>query len=234
MWLLFAAMGFVGGQIIAAVFVAVSAAVAGKLGSLSAITRLLGLWAGFLGAAWLASGVKGTRSLSRDVGLRFRWVDLVGVPIGVGGQILVALMYIPIAQHVHDFNQRFNAPSQRLTGGSHGVGFAVIAVFTVLGAPFFEELFFRGVLLRSLARLFGNVAGFVGPALAIVVTGVLFGLAHAESLQLLGLAFFGIILSLVSYLTGRLGMNMVAHATFNLMAVAAAVVAPLAIGGIPV
>jgi uncharacterized protein len=246
MWLLFAAMGFVGGQIIAAVFVAVSAAVAGKLDSLSAITRLsepptwyvvstlLGLWAGFFGAACLATGVRGTKSLSRDLGLRFHWIDLVGVPIGVGGQILVALMYIPIADHVHDFNQRFNAPSQRLTGGSHGAGFAVIAVFTVVGAPFFEELFFRGVLLRSLARLFGNVAGFVGPALAIVVTGVLFGLAHAESLQLLGLAVFGIILSLVSYLTGRLGMNMVAHATFNLMAVAAAVVAPIAIGGIPV
>jgi hypothetical protein len=245
-WLLFAAMGFVGGQIIAAVFVAISAAAAGKLNSLSQITRLsepptwyvvstlLGLWAGFLGAAWLAAGVRGTKSLSRDLGLRFRWIDLVGVPIGVGGQILVALMYIPIAEHVHDFNQRFNAPSQRLTGGSHGAGFAVIAVLTVVGAPFFEELFFRGVLLRSLARLFGNVAGFVGPALAIVVTGVLFGLAHAESLQLLGLAVFGIILSLVSYLTGRLGMNMVAHATFNLMAVAAAVVAPLAIGGIPI
>ena len=61
-----------------------------------------------------------------------------------------------------------------------------------------------------------------GPGtLAIVVTGVLFGLAHAESLQLLGLAVFGIILSFVSYRTGRLGMNMVAHATFNLMAVAA-------------
>jgi hypothetical protein len=29
-------------------------------------------------------------------------------------------------------------------------------------------------------------------------------------------------------------MNMVAHATFNLMAVAAAVMAPIAIGGIPV
>ena len=58
----------------------------------------------------------------------------------------------------------------------------------------------------------------MGPALAIVVTGVLFGLAHAESLQLLGLAVFGIILSFVSYRTGRLGMNMVAHATFNLTA----------------
>ncbi len=108
----------------------------------------------------------------------------------------------------------------------------MIAVFTVVGAPFFEELFFRGVLLRSLARLFGDIGGFVGPALAIIVSGVLFGLAHAESLQLLGLAVFGIILSLVSYRTGRLGMNMVAHATFNLMAVAAAVVAPVAVGGV--
>ncbi len=243
MWLLFAVLGFVGGQIVAAVFVAVTAAVDGKLGSLAAIARLnepptwyivstlLGLWTGFFGAAWLATGVKGTKSFSRDLGLRFRWIDLVGVPIGVGGQILVALMYIPIAQHVHDFNQRFNAPSQKLTGGSHGAGYAVIAVFTVVGAPFFEELFFRGVLLRALARLFGKIGGFVGPGLAIAVTGVLFGLAHAESLQLLGLAVFGVILSLVSYLTGRLGMNMVAHATFNLVAVAAAVIAPAALVG---
>jgi hypothetical protein len=139
-------------------------------------------------------------------------------------------MYIPIAQHVHDFSQRFNAPSQRLTGGSHGLGYFVIAVCTVVGAPFFEELFFRGVLLRSLARLFGTVGRWVGPTLAIVITGLLFGLAHAESLQLLGLAVFGIILSGVAYRTGRLGMSMVAHATFNLMAVASAVVAPLALG----
>jgi membrane protease YdiL (CAAX protease family) len=79
------------------------------------------------------------------------------------------------------------------------------------------------------ARLFGTVGGWVGPALAIVVTGVLFGLAHAESLQLLGLATFGIILSFVSYRTGRLGMNMVAHASFNLVALAAVVV-PMAAG----
>ena len=130
---------------------------------------------------------------------------------------------------VHNFNQQFNAPSQRLTGGSHGVGYVVIGICTVVGAPFFEELFFRGVLLRSLARLFGDVGRWVGPALAIVVTGVLFGLAHAESLQLLGLALFGVILSFIAYRTGRLGMNMVAHATFNLMAVAA-VVAPLSFG----
>ncbi len=240
-WLLFAALGFLAGQVLAAIVVAISAAVSGKLANLTAISHLSepptwyivstlsGLWAGFFGAAWLATRVRGTRSFAADLGLRFRWVDLVGIPIGVGGQILVALMYVPIAQHVHDFNQRFNAPSQRLTGGSHGAGYVVIALCTVIGAPFFEELFFRGVLLRALARLFGNVGRWVGPALAIVVTGVLFGLAHAESLQLLGLAFFGVILSFVAYRTGRLGMNMVAHATFNLMAVAA-VVAPLSFG----
>ncbi len=222
--------------------VSLSAAVSGNLHALTAITKmsepptwyivstLIGLWAGFFGAAWLSSSVRGTHSLVRDMGLRFRWIDLVGVPIGVGGQILVALMYIPIAQHVSNFNQRFDAPSQKLTGGSHGAGYTLIALCTVVGAPFFEELFFRGVLLRALARLFGTFGGWVGPALAIAVTGVLFGLAHAESLQLLGLAVFGIILSFVAYRTGRLGMNMVAHATFNLTALAAAVVVPLAFG----
>ena len=240
-WVLFAALGFLAGQVLAALFITAIAAVNGHLGSLTAITHLtepptwyvvsslLGLWAGFFGGAWLASAVRGTKSLVRDMGLRFRWIDLIGIPIGIGGQFLVGLMYLPIAQHVHNFNQRFNAPSQRLTGGSHGVGYVVIGVCTVVGAPFFEELFFRGLILRSLARLFGDLGRWVGPALAIIVSGVLFGLAHAESLQLLGLATFGIILSFISYRTGRLGMNMVAHASFNLVAVAA-VVAPFAIG----
>jgi hypothetical protein len=211
----------------------VAAVVAGKGSNVNAIAHLsepptwyvvstlLGLWVGFFGAPWLASSVRGTRSLVRDVGLRFKWIDLVGIPIGIGGQFLVAAMYIPIAQHVHDFNQRFNAPSQKLTGSSHGVEFAVIAFLTVVGAPFFEEIFFRGLLLRSLARLFGTYKHWVGPALAMIITGVLFGLAHAESLQLLGLATFGVILSFVSYRTGRLGMNMVSHAAFNLVAVVA-------------
>jgi membrane protease YdiL (CAAX protease family) len=70
----------------------------------------------------------------------------------------------------------------------------------------------------------------VGPSLAVLVSGVLFGLAHAESLQLLGLAFFGVVLGTVSYRTGRLGMNMVAHASFNALALSAVVV-PALVGG---
>jgi membrane protease YdiL (CAAX protease family) len=233
LWLIFAALGFLAGQIIASIFVLIAAAITGNSHNISAVSRLsvppewyvvstlLGIWMGFFGGPWLASRVRGTRRLVRDLGLRFRWIDLVGVPIGVAGQYVVAAMYIPLESHIHNFNQRFSAPGQKLTGASHGAGFAVIAIFTVVGAPLFEELFFRGLILRALSRLFGTFGRWVGPALAIVITGVLFGLAHAESLQLLGLATFGIILSFIAYRTGRLGMNIFAHASFNLVAIIA-------------
>ncbi len=89
-----------------------------------------------------------------------------------------------------------------------------------------EELFFRGLLLKALVRLFTPLraaggARVVGVVLAVVVDGLLFGLAHGEWVQLAGLAAFGMILAAVSYRTGRLGMNMVAHGTFNLVAIVA-------------
>ena len=230
MWLLFSALGFLAGQILAGIFVALAAAVDGhlprsppsptdrathlvhRLHAARSVGRLLRV-----GVAGLVVPVAPSTScviwVSASAGATC-WES----PSASAGQILVVLMYIPIAHHVHDFSQRFDAPNQRLTGGSHGTGYMVIAVLTVVGAPFFEELFFRGVLLRALARLFGRVGGWVGPSLAIVVTGVLFGLAHAESLQLLGLATFGIIFSSSPTAPAGLGMNMVAHATFNLMA----------------
>ena len=239
MWLLYAAIGFLGGQVLAAVLVGIAAALAGQYHQLTALSKLaepptwyilstlFGLWGGFLGAAVLASRLRGTKHLAADLGIRFRWIDLLGIPIGVGGQFLIAAIYVPIAPHIHNFHERFAAPAQRLTGSAHGVGYAAIVVATAVGAPFFEELFFRGLLLRALARLFGRWGGWVGPTLAIVISGVLFGLAHAESLQLLGLAVFGVVLGAVSYRTGRLGMNVVAHASFNILALSAVVLPAL-------
>jgi len=51
--------------------------------------------------------------------------------------------------HIHNFN----GPTTKLTGAAHGGGFVVIAVLTVVGAPFFEELFFRGLVLKGLVRV---------------------------------------------------------------------------------
>ena len=235
MWLLYAVIGFLVGQIGALIFGYIAGAIAGKTGAqMTAIasasvppewyvvTTLLGLWIGFIGAPWLASRTQGTRHFFRDLGVRFRVIDLLGILIGVGGQILVAIMYAPFQ---HDI-KNFNGPSQRLTGASHGAGFVIIAIATVLLAPAMEELFFRGLLLKALVRLFtklGAVGGarIAGVILAVIVDGLLFGLAHGEWIQLAGLATFGAILAAVSYRTGRLGMNMVAHASFNLVAIIA-------------
>jgi membrane protease YdiL (CAAX protease family) len=134
---------------------------------------------------------------------------------------VISALYAPFRRDIHDFN----GPTNKLTGGAHGGGYLLIALATVILAPFMEELFFRGLLFKGLARLFTPVragatrARGAGVVVAVVVDGLLFGLAHGEWVQLAGLALFGMVLATVSYRTGRLGMNMVSHATFNLFAV---------------
>ena len=85
---------------------------------------------------------------------------------------------------------------------------AILFLFLAVGAPLVEELFFRGLLQRSLARRFGPVVAVGGSAVA-------FGLAHFEALQLAALILFGLVLGLLADRTGRLGPGIVAHATFN-------------------
>jgi hypothetical protein len=237
MWLLLALVGFIVGQVAALLFIEIVAGALGKTSSLSAISRLsvppewyvitslVGLWVGFFGAPWLASRVRGTGHLIRDFGIRFKVVDLWGILIGVGGQVLVGVLYAPFINHLHNFS----APTKRLTGDAHGWGFVLIGVFTVVGAPFMEELFFRGLILRGLGRVFtgwGAARGrrpWIGLVLALFVDGVLFALAHAEWEQFAGLALFGMLLAYIAYRTDRLGMNMVAHASFNLVALIAVI-----------
>jgi membrane protease YdiL (CAAX protease family) len=234
-WLIFAVAGFVVGQLGATIFAFIAGAVEGKTAAQMqaiatqtvppewyVVSTLIGLWIGFIGAPWLASRTQGTKHFARDLGIRFRWLDLLGILFGIGGQILITVMYAPFQ---HDI-KNFNAPSQRLTGASHGTGFVVIAIATVLLAPAAEELFFRGLLLKSLVRLFTPLkaagrARATGVVLAVIADGLLFGAAHGEWVQFAGLAGFGIVLAAISYRTGRLGMNMVAHATFNLIAIVA-------------
>lgn len=177
---------------------------------------LLGLWIGLVGGVVVFSRYRGTRSLRDDVGLAFRWPfdAAVGVVAGVGTQlVLIPLLYLPFEQADPSLRHRLEAPAKTDTAGVHGTWqIAVLILFLAVGAPIVEELFFRGLLLRSLARWVGPVGGVIGSALV-------FGLAHFELLQLPALILFGLILATLAQRTGRLGPGMVAHAAFNAVTV---------------
>ena len=227
-WFLLALLGFLVGQIMSVVAVTVVAASLGKTTSLSTyagmaeppewyvLASLVGLWVGFLGAPFLATRIGGVR---RHLGLSFKPIDLIGIPIGVVGQFLVAALYAPFIKHLHNFD----APVKKLTGASHGAGLWVIVLSTVFLAPLAEEIFFRGLLFRgllNLSQIFKSTRARKGGVVtAVVLDGVLFGLAHGELAQLAGLALFGMVLCVLFLKTGRLGMSMAAHAAFNGVAV---------------
>lgn len=192
------------------------------------VASLGGLWVGFVGGAVVASRRReaaGTRprrpvssALAEDFGLSIRWwPDLpLGVAVGVACQyLLVPALELPLLPFVPDLFHRLGGPAKQLTGGQHGAALAVLGVLVCLGSPLVEELFFRGLLFRSLTGRLAGLGPRLGPVLATVVTGVVFGLVHFEALQLTALAGFGMVLCVLAWRTGRLGPGIVAHAAFN-------------------
>ncbi len=176
-----------------------------SLGSI--IATLAALWAGLVGAAVLTSRLKGSGSLREDYGLRIERRDILpGLAAGVACQFLLTLLYVPFTWLNPDLD--VSGEAKRLIDPVQGPGLALLAVCLVVGAPLVEELFFRGMLQRALGRRFG-------PAWAVALSSVVFGLTHYQPVQLLGLIVFGVVLGLMALRTGRLGLAMVTHAAFN-------------------
>ncbi|MHB8592784.1 MAG: CPBP family intramembrane glutamic endopeptidase [Acidimicrobiales bacterium] len=234
-WMLLAGAGFVVGQVLSAALLVAVATATGHLHDVSrlatrtvppawvVVSGLVGLWIGFVGAAVVASRTSGTGNVARDMGVRFEpWDFVIGPAVGVAGQLmLLPLVYLPLEHVIPHLSTRLSQPAVHLTGGFPGADLVVIAVLTVAVVPVVEELLFRGLFLRGALRLFRRAGPAVGPALAVVSTGVVFGLAHLELLEFIGLAVFGMLLSFMAYKAGRLGSCILAHATFNLIAILA-------------
>jgi uncharacterized protein len=205
-----AVAGFAAGLLLSIVAVTVWVTVSGSerttLGLFAA--GIAGNWLGLGGAVLRASRRKGTGSLTEDFGLRIQARDIgPGLAAGVLSQlVLIPLLYIPVHLFVPDVDVAEKA--KEVTDLAQGGGIAVIAVCIILGAPFVEELFFRGLLQRSVGRR-------LGPRWAIAVSAVTFGLAHFQPVQLLGLVAFGVVLGVLASRAGRLGPSLVAHMAFN-------------------
>ena len=175
----------------------------------------IGLWIGLAGAAVLAAKVKGSGSVADDFGFRAQPVDLlIGLVAGVAAQLvlipLIALLLSPVLG-----DPDVSGPVEELVESASGPGIAGLYLFVAVGAPVVEELFFRGLLLRSLLRR-------TAPVWAATISGLLFGIAHpqdlpAEALILVmaSLAALGVLFAVLALRYGRLGPPIVAHMVFN-------------------
>jgi membrane protease YdiL (CAAX protease family) len=167
------------------------------------------LWAGYIGATWVA-GSKG-RGLA-DFGWASRATDAaVGLPVGIATQlIIVPLVYRPILWILDSSADELAEPARELADRASGnLGWVVLFVMTSLCAPVVEELFYRGLLLRSLVK-----RGFP-TVLSVVLSAAIFAGMHFQWLQFAGLFVFGLVLALMSAWYKRLGPAIWAHVGFN-------------------
>ena len=98
---------------------------------------------------------------------------------------------------------------------SRAAPFIAFFLVVTLLAPVVEELTYRGLGISLLEPW--------GAALAVIVTGVLFGAAHGLIVGFPILAFFGIVLGWLRVRTDSVLPGIVLHATFNGIALIAAV-----------
>src|SRR6476469_2193829 len=121
------------------------------------------LWLGFVGAPTYAAVKKGN-GLVRDVAVRISPIDLpIGIGAGIASQlILVPIVSLPLLKLLGRTTSDLEGPARTLADKAHDP-FGVILLFliVVIGAPIAEELFFRGLVMRSVERRLGIPAAVV-------------------------------------------------------------------------
>ncbi len=175
------------------------------LGALVAAVLVLA-WAALSRTPWSEIGFVRPRSWPRSVAVAI----VLGAAFKIGMKALVMpLLAAPPINPVYRF----------LTGNPAALPGMLFAV--IVGAGFGEETLFRGYLFERLRRLLGDAV----PARAaiVAVTSVLFALAHVHDQGVAGAEqalVTGLVFGAIFARTRRLPPIMIAHAAFDLMAVA--------------
>lgn len=212
-WLL----GQVGGLITVALVVALSGRAIDEFDQLSMgliVAAQIGLWAGLLGVPLVVARTKGNGVVS-DFGVRITRRDpLVGGAWGFLTQLLlIPLLYWPIIELADIDLDDLSAPARELTERAvDPFGVVMLVLFVGVAAPIVEEIFYRGLLQRSLARRFGS-------GVAVVGTAVIFAASHLQVLQFPALLLAGLVFGVLAQRSGRLGSAIVAHMVFNMVTV---------------
>lgn len=156
----------------------------------------------------VATTLKGNGPVA-DLGLRFQVRDLVWFPVGVAIQaVAVPLLYWPILQVLDKTTDDVSSEARELVDAASGAGIVLLVLIVAVGAPFAEELFYRGLVLRSVEKRWTT-------AVALVASTVLFGIVHLQGLQLPALLLIGAVLAVLTVRYGRLGPAILCHSGFN-------------------
>lgn len=172
------------------------------------------LWAGYLGAVWLA-GTKGDGVVA-DFHLHTRPLDVpIGLAVGIVTQLVVLpLIYLPIFWLSDANSDDLSRPAEELAGRADGtLSWVLFALLVGICAPIVEELFYRGLLLRSAEKR------GLSPWASAGVSALVFAAMHFQGLQFPGLLAFGLVAGALVVVTGRLGPAIFAHIGFNLTTV---------------
>jgi membrane protease YdiL (CAAX protease family) len=205
------------GAVILAATGNVDAAADGELSLTMVAILQIPLWTGYLGAPWYAARFRGN-GLVADFGLRMEWKDVPkGRAAGLGTQILaIPALYVLIFTITDaldlDVDQDLSGAARDLVEkATDPLGIVLLVLITVVAAPVIEELFFRGLLLRSIEHRFG-------PAPALWGSSLIFAAVHLQALQFPALLLIGLVLGWLTQRTGRLGPAIWAHVAFNAVA----------------
>lgn len=175
------------------------------------VLAVLMLWIPFAVALAVVSSRWGSGRFRDDFGMRFRAVDLLGVPIGVASQlVLLPLLYLPLRSIWPSTfsSEEVEERARELWDRAQGGWVIALVVIVVIGAPLIEELVYRGLLLQSLQ-------GRINDALALIVSSLWFAAIHLQPVELPGLFAFALVLGATYIATGRLACPIIAHAAFN-------------------
>jgi uncharacterized protein len=163
------------------------------------------LWARLSRTPWQEIGYVRPRSWTRTIAL--------GAVFGIALKLLMKVIIMPLlgAPPVNQ-SYHFLAGNVALMPG---------AIWSMLNAGFAEETVFRGYMFERLRKLGGT--SVVARASIVVFTSTLFGAAHYTTQGLVGVQqalVVGLILGSTYAVTGRLVLLMIAHAAFDLTALA--------------
>jgi uncharacterized protein len=139
---------------------------------------------------------------------------VVGIVFGSAFKFLMKAIVMPLLG-ADPINQAYHY----LAGNTAALPAAIFAMIVVAG--FGEETVFRGYFFERLGKLFGS--GVWARTFIVLLTSVVFGLAHYAVQRLAGVEqamITGLVFGTVFAVTGRIWMLMVAHAAFDLTALA--------------